>query len=153
MSPRAKVSIDPRIAVLVADRCQAQMYCARAPRAPLVELEHVTNPGGRLRERDRVSDAPGRVVNAGLHASVPMPRVSATNEDAERFARLIAERLERHRVRGKFNRLYLIAESGFLGRLRRNLAPAMLRLVVHSVARRLTHCAVPEIRRHLPDAL
>lgn len=142
----------PAVSVLVADRARATLY--RVDRnSELIEAEVLVHPQSRLRDHDLVSDAPGLSIGAGYPQGSPTQPSSPHEREAERFAQQIGRRLAELRAANELERLYLVAEPHFLGRLRAALDKPTRRLVVGEVSKRLTGTGAAELRAALPAQL
>ncbi|MFP5307205.1 MAG: host attachment protein, partial [Gammaproteobacteria bacterium] len=107
----------PAVSVLVADRTRATLYRVDG-NSELVESEVLIHPQSRLRDHDLVSDAPGLSIGARYPRGSPTQPSSPHEREAERFAQQIGRRLAELRATSELDRLYLVAEPHFLGRLR-----------------------------------
>lgn len=139
--------------ILVADNSRARIFTIERPRGPLIEYSAHDNPDARKPERELVTDRPGRESDPGGHSRSAFDGPSAKAESGERFARQLAELLEKARSRGKFKRLYVVAAPHFLGSLRESLDSATRRCVEEAIAKDVAHESPERIRRHLPERL
>lgn len=140
--------------VVAADQGRARLFCAPVPGAPLQEVQAFLNPAARQPEQQLASDRPGRVVKGRGGASRTLGQHETPKEHAaERFAEVICQRLRQARQGGALNKLYLIAEPGFLGLLRRHLDADTGARVAASVAKDVTEHSAEELRKLLPDPL
>jgi protein required for attachment to host cells len=146
-----------RVRVVVADESEARFYDLAGAAAPLRLCGRVTNPAARLHDRDLKSDRPGRVYNRapttpGRRGSVShhstggerRPRV----QQAQRFARRIAQELEQAQQQDRFDRLVLMAGPRFLGTLRTALRKSLRDAI--EVPKDLVHQGEGAVREHLP---
>ncbi|MEX2199596.1 MAG: host attachment protein [Burkholderiales bacterium] len=140
--------------ILAANGSQATLFRAESPTAPLVELETLANPDARAKQMDLVSDRPGRTFDsfgAGRHAmAVP---TEPKEQEQIRFAKSIAERLERGRLDHAFERVVLVAAPAFLGLLRPNLGAPLAALVALEIDKDYTALKARELRTRLPERL
>lgn len=145
----------PRAAwIIAADHSRARVFCASTPTAPLQELENLLNPTARLREHDLVSSRPGRIVKGrGGHTRAVGQHESHKQRAAEQFASTVCERLDQARTAGELDRLYLIAESGFLGLLRAHMNPTTQALIADEINKDVTKHNAAELRSLLPQQL
>lgn len=154
----ARQTPSARVRIVVADEGEARFYDIAGPDAPLRLCGRVANPSARLHDRDLKSDRPGRVFNrappaAGRRGAVAhhstggerRPRV----QQAQRFARRIAQELDQAQQQNQFDRLVLMAGPRFLGTLRNALRNSV-RDPVATVARDLVHEDERAVRDHLP---
>ncbi|SAK50838.1 Protein required for attachment to host cells [Caballeronia catudaia] len=80
----------------------------------------------------------------------PAPRAADTaDKHREKFARSVAEFLERSRAQSRFDRLRLAVEPKFLGVLRQHLSSETRKLVYEEIDRDVSNMDTREIGRHL----
>lgn len=140
--------------VLVSDAGRARVFEAATAMGELVEIKSFVHPASRMHENEMASDEPGIThdrVGQGVHGV--SSRVDAKTLEAERFARELAETLERERVASKFDRLYIIGSPAFLGQLRKQLRAGTRNLIGGEVDKDLTKLDAGSIRKHLPERL
>lgn len=117
---------------------------------PMRLIERVERPEGRLKNRDVVSDEPGRVmgrVSSERHAYANPTEAKVVL--AEQFARELAEKLRLARAQNRFKRVVLVAESRFLGLLRSSLDRPTATRVALSVEKDLNSEPLPRLREYL----
>jgi len=135
--------------VVVADRSRARIFSVETPRGPLTEIEDLVHPESRAHDRDLTSDRPGRSsdnhVLGTAHGKV--------DQQAQEFAREIADRLENGRVGAQFERLVVVAAPDVLGLLRKTMNGPLLRTVCREVLKNLTQQRPADIRKLLPEYL
>jgi len=139
--------------ILVADRSRARLFTIERPRGPLIDLSNHDNPDARRHERDLVTDKPGRESDAGGPGRSAFEGPSAKEGSAERFARELADMLEKGRAEGRFKCLYLVAAPHFLGTLREAIDGVTYRCVDHEIAKDVVHEGAERIRKHLPERM
>ena len=140
--------------VLVAESSRARIFTVETPSAPLVEVETLVHPEGRMREQDMTSDLPGHNSNhsgAGRHGF--QDETEPKEQEAINFARQVTARLEKARTGGEVQRLIIIAAPSFLGTLREQMNDQTARLVSLEVAKNLGQHTPEDIRSHLPEYL
>lgn len=143
-----------KIWVVVADHVRARVFEGRGARAALAEIEDLVHPEGRLHANETASDSPGVTYDRVGHGAHGMGHaVEPKEEEAIRFAKEVCAALSAARNAGRFERLYLIAEAGFLGNLRGCLDVDVRRCLAGEVSRELTRQSLAEIRAHLPEFL
>jgi protein required for attachment to host cells len=142
-----------RIRIVVADQAEAIFYDTTSLQARPSEVGRISDPVAHLHEQDMVSDRPGRG-----HASVGGARHAMELEDeprrqeAVRFAKRIARRLDEARRKGEFEELIVVAGPPFLGVMRQQLSRPTRQRVVHEIRKDLVHGTVESLRRHLPES-
>jgi protein required for attachment to host cells len=117
-------------------------------------LHEVVHASGRLKDRQLVSDRPGRGHDRkgpGGHAFGS--EQSPHDHDAESFAREIAGQLETGRLAKRFERVVLVAEPRFLGLLRGSLDHVTSTKVAATLSKDLAHIPSAELHTHLNSVL
>lgn len=140
--------------VLAANSSRATIFAADSATAPLAELESFANPDARAKQSDLTTDRPGRTfdsVGGGRHAKAP--EVEPKEQEQIRFAKTIAERLERGRVDNAFERVVLVAAPAFLGHLRDKLGAPLAALVSLELDKDYTALRPEQLRARLPERL
>lgn len=102
-----------------------------------------------LRERDIVSDRPGRTFDrrgGGRHAMEP--QTSARDHEKRRFARQIGEFLNGAIASGEARHLVLFAGPRFLGLLRGELSANATAAVALAASKNLTQLEASEVRAY-----
>jgi protein required for attachment to host cells len=149
-----------RIRIVVANQTEARFLDTFGRRQALVPAGVLTNPAGRMHDQDLDADRPGRVFNGGNRAGRrrgASPRHATDGERSTRqhtvevFARRIGAELEKARTAHRFDRVVLVAEPGFLGRLRRALPATVRCQVAASVAHDLVGQSGRDVRDYLPS--
>ena len=143
-----------QIRVLVADSGHARVFTADTPLGALDEIEDFINPELPRRNRDVLTDKPGRAYDSagkGRHAmeTTTSPKANAQNL----FADMLAGQLEKARAEGRFERLALVAEASMLGALRHKLSQLTSRKIVFELNKNLVKLDPAAIRSHLPKRL
>ena len=136
--------------VLVAESSRAKFYTAKNRADPITEIEVLVHPEGRLHEGDLVSDSAGSdggSVGQGRH--IMNDKTSAKELEACSFAKLLADRLDSARIKGKFSKLVLVAPPAFLGLLRENLSKEVMAMVSNQVHKNLVQKPAETVREYL----
>ena len=140
--------------VVVASSTRCRIFKQESHRAPLVEIEDLVHPEGRLRRSELESDRPGRTADGSGRSrhrmGEPMDR---TDHESARFAKSVASRLERARQRHRFERLVVVADPRFLGHLRHGLSGATRSCVTAQLKKNLCTADPEAIREALPFRL
>jgi protein required for attachment to host cells len=98
---------------------EARIFLSKARFGDWTEVTVLTNPDAGIRERDRVTDRPGRAFDSfgkGRHAM--SSEETGRQHTTHRFALEVGSYLNRAMVLGAFEHLVLIADPTFLGYLR-----------------------------------
>ena len=142
--------------ILVAHEAGARIFEAPGPGKGLALLQTIDHPEGRARDRDIVSDRPGRSFrrDSGDPRRASMGSGTGPHDHAVAvFAKTLAEQLRDARVRNQLARLVLIAPPRFLGLLRSALDGPTSQLVVGSVHKDLARAEEAELTKHLADVI
>ena len=142
--------------ILVAHEAGARLFENRGPGKGLELLEEVEHAAGRERDREIVSDRPGRSFrkNSGDPRRAAMSRSEGPHDRAvASFARELAHNLQHERTQNRFERLVLVAPPRFLGLLRSSLDTPTAHLVVGSLAKDLATTKEAELVKHLGDVV
>ncbi|MEJ2515332.1 MAG: host attachment protein [Gammaproteobacteria bacterium] len=137
--------------VVVASSTRCRIFIQKAHNAPLVEIEDMVHPVARLRPGQTRTDKPGRSLdgNGGGRHAVGRPP-DARVQECQRFAKDVASRIESARQKHQFDRLVVIAEPKFLGRLRQGLSSATRSCVTAQLQKNLCMADPQVIREALP---
>jgi len=140
--------------ILVADASRARIFDLQdGQRLKLVR--EISNPRGRARAQDLVSDEPGRLAKGkGRQVLSAMdPRTSPHEVEAKHFAAELGHALHDGQMHQRYGSLALVAPPHFLGLLRKELHPEVDKLVVSAAHSDYTHVAEHELTHHLGDTL
>lgn len=136
--------------ILVADSSAARLY-HKTSRTSLELVDSLSHPESRARPADVYADAPGRVHEShGATRHSVSPRTELHAQEAQRFAREIARRLEADHQQKHFNHIVLMAPPAFLGALRAELSKGVAAVVAAEVSKNLLAADEPAILAHLP---
>jgi protein required for attachment to host cells len=150
----APVPVTGDIYVVVADAAHARLFSASPGKGRLDELADLVNPAVRLHPRASQGEGLGRSMDStSRHRHAVEPQQTPRRRSADTFARRVARLLSKARTDGRIRRLYVVAEPGFLGLLRRNMDRATRRLVRTEIAKALPHASGVKIRQVLPSVL
>ena len=137
---------------LVANRVEAQFY-----EGDLIEkfkfVKRLSNPEGRLRNSQLLSDKPGRSFarsGSGVRHSFEQ---SAHEERARKFALKICRVLEADAEKNRFSDLVIVAEPHFLGLLNQHLPEKVKVLVRQSVPKEWVQGSDAELEIYLQKKL
>jgi protein required for attachment to host cells len=139
-----------RFRILVADQAEAVFYDSPSLTAAPKEVARISDPTAHLKDRDLVSDRPGR-----SYESVGGARHSIEREDDPRhrqavlFARRVARRLDDARRKNEFEQLIVVAGPPFLGLVREELSKPTRARVAHEIRKDLVHSPVDVLRKQL----
>lgn len=141
--------------IVVADASRARLFRAETPHGPLIELEDAAHSASRLQDHELLSDRAGRAVDTqGHHRHGMEAPTDPHDQEAQRFAHELAERLQVHHNAHDFDGLVLVAPPRFLGFLRQALDEQVAKQVLGSVDLDLTRIYdAAEVQSHLPDPM
>ena len=144
-----------KVWVVVADASRARLFRVETPRGPLVELEDAVHSAARLQDQELLSDRAGRAFDSqGNHRHGMEAPTDPHDQEAQRFAHELAERLHVHHNAHDFDGLMLVAPPRFLGLLRGELDEQVAKQVLASLDRDLTRVrTAAEVQSHLPDPI
>ncbi|MFD1215704.1 MULTISPECIES: host attachment protein [Microbulbifer] len=137
--------------VLVANHTHARLFEGEKRAKTLHEIESMVYPEGRMKGRDLITDAPGRSFDSsgeGRHAM--SPSTGLRKQGAQKFARDIAHALEKGRVEGRYDKLYIVAEPSMAGTLRMSMSSPTLATIAGESRKNLVTCDSEKIRAELP---
>lgn len=125
------------------------------PRGPLVELEDAVHSAARLQDQELLSDRAGRAFDSQANHRHGMEApTDPHDQEAQRFAHELAERIHVHHNAHDFDGLVLVAPPRFLGFLRKALDEQVAKQVLASLDRDLTRVyTAAEVQSHLPDPI
>ena len=135
--------------IMVADAARAQLFVNEGAQEPIAPVHSLENPNAHLRDRDLVSDKPGRSIESVGGAHHAEDRVDHHRAEKTAFARRIAEYVEQGAVDKKFDRLVLVAPPHMLGDLRGALGRQAQARVSHEIAKDLTKLPVAKLQEQL----
>jgi protein required for attachment to host cells len=122
----------------------------------LTDVEALAHGASRFRTADLVTDRPGRgwasASGEGRHG-IDIP-TDPTEQERERFAEQIVDRLQAAQQAGAFQHLAIVAAPAFLGILRAKMTPALAATVCSEIARNVVKLDDTDaLRTYLPDFL
>ena len=142
-----------RIRIVVADQAEAVFYDTPSLAARPKEVGRISDPLAHEHARDLGSERPGRSYESVGSARHSVARENdPRREEAVRFARRIACRLDDALKRGEFEELVVVAGPPFLGLVRHELSDQARQRVVHEIRKDLVHSPVEALRSHLPES-
>ena len=137
--------------VVVADAADARIYGCRLHEPPML-VEHLTHPAAHLRDRDLTSDRPGRMARdvGGPQSLAPTHKASDTERD--RFARTLADAIDRGHGAKRFDELALVMAPELLGLVRSHLTKTTRNSIVVTLDKRLNDTPVNDIVLRIANA-
>ena len=140
--------------VLVADASRARFFEAPLPKDGLAEIEELVHPASKQHPQDMASDEPGVThdrVGQGVHGMEQETDIK--KQEAIRFAKEVADRLNELLLKKEYAKLYVIAAPAFLGLLRSKFSTATKKIIVDEISKNIATFNIEEIRAHLPKFL
>jgi protein required for attachment to host cells len=143
--------------IVTADEGRARIFADADRNAPLQEIEDMVDAEARLRTAEATTDRLGPT-GSGMSAhpgggATPNkefePHQSHSEHAAEKFARDLAAYLLKAQQEGRFQRLVLAAAPKFLGALRKQLAPQLVKVVRQEINKDFTQSSPHQLREHL----
>jgi len=104
--------------VVVADNSRARIFTVETPSSPLIEIDSIVHPEGRMHDRDITSDLPGRGIGSGGSRHSYEDETDAKDHENMEFAKRIAGFLDDSRKGDRCKNLIIVAAPGLLGNLR-----------------------------------
>jgi protein required for attachment to host cells len=154
---------EQRIWILVCDASRARIFTDAPRRRGLSLLESFEHPEGREHTRDLVTDANGRKPVGGLrgingHAGAAYGRPGAEPDttpkdvEAQKFARSLAEVLEKAIDAHRYDALVITAPPRFLGLLRETICEKVRRRVTQTLDKDLSLLPPHDLEKRLRSA-
>lgn len=135
--------------VVVADKGQAKIYqVTKFPK--LEEVANLAHPECRLHNQDLISSKPGRTFQSfSTSRSAYQPENEPKAVEAMKFAAEVSEFLTNSVRKGKFTRMYLIAEPSFLGLLRKQVSSEVKKTILGEIPKDLTNQGIRVVEQQL----
>ncbi|NGX54668.1 MAG: hypothetical protein KR126chlam2_00283 [Chlamydiae bacterium] len=138
-----------KVWIIVANSSTAKVYHAENVNT-LVEINTFIHSESQMLDRDLVSDKPGRAKD---HFHTMQEQTPQQVKERTVFADQIAKFLDKAILEKGIERIYLIANSPFLGFLRHSLKPNVTKLIESEIRKDLTHLRPEQVREYLPPVL
>lgn len=140
--------------IVLANKGGARILESTGIGRPLTTVEELPFPWARLKASELTTDKPGNVFEShGDGVRAKEPPTNPKEVLAERFAKMLADRLDKARQTNSYDRLVLIAEPQFLGALRNELPSTVAEKVAASVDKNLPDASDADVRRTLEDVI
>jgi len=135
--------------IVVGNASEACIYAKRNPSKELEFVLELKHPESHEKGINLVSDRPGHYQSKGAGHGALVESSNPKENEAKRFARQLAEKLEKGRRVNKYQRLLLLAPPQFHGLLNKQLSKQALDLVTNHVNKDYTKCTKKELISHL----
>ena len=139
--------------VVVADNSRARIFTVETPSSPLIEIDSIVHPEGRMHDRDITSDLPGRGAGSGGSRHSYENETDAKDYENMGFAKRIAGFLDDSRKDDRCKNLVIVAAPGLLGNLRGEMNDQTRKMITLELAKNLSHLNANDIRKHMPEFL
>lgn len=144
----------PKVRIVVADASRARLFSTDSPKGDFQEVDTLLNPEARLHDGDLTTDRPGRQADSMNSGRSAMEEHSEPKEvEAQRFAKELAENLEKARNQGELEKLYIAAPPKFLGELRKHMKPELKGIVAEEIRKDFSQMNSRELRKHFPERI
>jgi protein required for attachment to host cells len=139
------------LCIVIADGGHARFVRPAADNA-LHTIEAIDSVDLHKKDQDLVSDKPGRAYESATPARhAYTPRSDPHDMAKDRFARMVAERVNESYSTGTFGELVVVAPSSVLGELTGGLNAATRGRLIGTLARDLVNTPDHELRPHLAE--
>jgi protein required for attachment to host cells len=139
--------------ILIANATNARLLNQQESGAPVV-LKSFTHSQGRSKISELVDDRAGHETTVrSFGGTTYQPRTDAKQKEHQRFAKELADHLERQAHMHSFESLEVFASSPFLGELKIEFGPATQRLLSGTHDIDLTSVGPAELKRRIAHEL
>lgn len=132
--------------ILVADEAIARLL--EVDDRILKPVEELTDPDAHAKAAEMRNDAHGRRGNSVTTSAGE----AELHQEAQRFAKEVAQRLAKHLQQGRFTTLKVVAAPRFLGYLRQAWSPQVAQTITDELDKDLVKADVDELERRLLPA-
>jgi protein required for attachment to host cells len=143
--------------ILISDASRAKLLSTELREDDWSLVKAFEHPEGRQLSGDiRPSSPPGSTLQSkapGSHHTAMEPQTSPKEAEAQRFARHLADYLEKATARGEFDYLVLVAPPHFLGILHATLGRQSAKHLRTTVNKDLSMLEAAELRDRLVDSV
>jgi protein required for attachment to host cells len=138
--------------MLVADSADARIFQSKTGKDWTL-IREMSHPQSRVRPSEVGPDKPGRVRQSTGQRSAMETPTPHKKKEAQKFARELAEFLEREIASGAVDRLVLVTPPEFLGILRAELPPAVLARVIDTIEKDYVHLDMATLKERVQKEL
>lgn len=135
--------------ILVANASIATVYASAGPGLGLSRIKALTHPQSRMKNADLVSDRAGHMQSSGDGHGSRQPHTEPKQNEADHFARELAQELEHGRNAKLFEHVILVAPAAFIGLINEKLDPQTAKLVTSRYEKDYTQITDKELAAHL----
>lgn len=140
--------------ILTANATEARCYESKLLGHDLTLIKEYYHPQNREKNLDLVTDRPGHYQSrSGVNSAhgAYAERTDPKEAEAEHFAHILAEDINKARANNLFEKLILIVPSRFHGLLNKRLNQHVLHLVSHHIEKDYTKMPIRELKEYLID--
>lgn len=137
--------------ILVANACQARIYCRNGIKQELALVTEMRHPESRMKNSELVSDRAGAMPGTGSGQGAS--RVSQSDpkqNEALHFAQELAQTLNQGRCSQQFERIILVAPPTFMGLLGEKIDAQTAKFVTDKLGKDYTQSTEKELVAFLP---
>jgi protein required for attachment to host cells len=134
--------------IVVADAARARIFKTVEKLTDMTEIEELTHPESRLRDKELGADPPVRSAN---QKGSLQPRTFPKDYEEQSFAKELGKRLKELHIQLQYEELILIASPRFLGMLRNELDTTIERLLSRSINKELLDSSVDELIEYIKN--
>jgi protein required for attachment to host cells len=139
--------------VIVADRARAHVYACERLGKPVTLVESIEHPEGRAHVGDLVTDSPPSAQGGAGAARHGMGEAQDVKRELDaRFARELADRMQKAHKQGRFYRLAVVAAPAMLGHWRQAVSGALAEKVVAEIDKNLVNVKPEVLEKTLAEA-
>lgn len=140
--------------ILIANATEARFFTRKSETDPLVFMETLQHPEGRVKPSELGDDRPGHGSSDQRPGGVSFtPRTDPRRKMHMQFARRLADRVDELLAEDRSTGIELFASSPFLGELKAELSPAAQKVLRVTVDVDLTSVPVGELGARMKEAL
>src|SRR5688572_3895117 len=144
--------MDMSLRIVVADKSEAQMYEAATLSSRLHNVATLVNPAAHLRERDLVTDGPGRVANRAAGVGQTYNEGDQARRQVEaRFVRNIGQEIARAATAGDCEGIVLVAAPRLLASIKKAVPRSAQKAIVLQIPKDLVHRPRNELGKYIKD--
>lgn len=134
--------------IVVADAARARLFKTEEKITDISELDELSHPESRLRDRELGSGTPVRSAN---QKGSLQPRTFPKDYEEQSFAKELGKHIKALHNNIHFEELILIASPRFLGMLRNELDSTLDKLVSKSINKELLQAGVDDIVEYIKN--
>ena len=141
-----------KVWIVVADEARARILTRDDSTETLIDVNELVSLDANVPEKDLVSDKPGRSYDSSGQGRHSMGQKTDPKEQISiRFAKELADYLEKNRQNKAYIKLLIIAAPHFLGLLRKELSKGVSETISMEIDKNLSSQDNKSIREHLPQ--